>query len=404
MKTRSTIALAVLALSLTSMLLGSTAMAQLAVSTNDGKQTRPGDNPPGPVADMVAVIDLNHYPPRLLGQVNAPNSLTGAPTGVAIAPDESYVLVSGEQKLDPADNTKIIPDDTLAVIDLANPSAPKVIQTVTGLPSAHGISINKAGTLALVAANGAISAFTIAGKHLTLASSVKTEGCQPSDVVFRPDGASAFAVCGSKIVGLTVTGSTVALSGKEVVTGGGAYGAVVTPDGRYEVNADLNGIIDPNAPPAPPPGAGGRRGGGGGGSRIGAISAVDLNSMTLSDAVLVGPTPESVSRSPDGKFIAATVANNTAISPLDPTYPSLFGLLKIFRLDGGKFTPLTEAHTGHWCQGSVWNKAGTVVVLECAGERDLEVFKFDGKTLTRDPAATITLSARPGAFATAAGH
>ena len=402
MKTRHSLALAALALSF----MCGTAMAQLAVTTNDGKQTRPGDNPPGPVADTVAVIDLNHYPPKLLGQVNAPNSLTGAPTGVAVAPNESFVLVSGEQKLDPADNTKIIPDDTLAVIDLANPSAPKVIQTVTGLPSAHGISINKAGTVALVAYQGQIAAFTIANKHLTLASTVATapENCTPSDVVFRPDGNSAIAVCGSKIVGLTVTGSTVALSGKDVVTGGGAYGAVVTPDGAYEVNADLNGIIDPNAPP-PVPGAR-RGGGGGGGSRIGAISAVDLRSMTLTDAVLVGPTPESVSRSPDGKFIAATVANNTAISPLDPTYPTLFGLLKIFRLDEstGKLIPVTEAHTGHWCQGSVWNRAGNVVVLQCAGERDLETFHFDGTTLTRDPAATIVLSARPGAFATAGGH
>ena len=267
-------------------------MAQLAVTSNDGKQPRPGDNPPGPVTDTVAVIDLNHYPPKLLGQVNAPNSLTGAPTGVAVAPNESYVLVSGEQKLDPADNTKVIPDDTLAVIDLANPSSPKVIQTVTGLPSAHGISINKAGTLALVAYQGQISAFTIANKHLTLASTVATapENCTPSDVVFRPDGASAFAVCGSKIVGLTVTGSTVALSGKDVVTGGGAYGAVVTPDGAYgqPVSPTLTASSIPMrrrrrlpaAGGAGGGGRGGRGGGGGGGSRIGAISAVDLRSMT----------------------------------------------------------------------------------------------------------------------------
>ena len=52
----------------------------------------------------------------------------------------------------------------------------------------------------------------------------------------------------------------------------------------------------------------------------------------------------------------------------------------------------------------MWHKAGNVVVLQCAGERDLETFHFDGTTLTRDPAATIVLSARPGAFATAGSH
>src|ERR1700744_1360965 len=64
--------------------------AQIAVSGNDGKQVRAGDDPPGMRPDSVAVIDLNHYPPKILGSVNAPASMIGPPDAVAVAADSSY--------------------------------------------------------------------------------------------------------------------------------------------------------------------------------------------------------------------------------------------------------------------------------------------------------------------------
>jgi len=86
----------------------------------------------------------------------------GPPQNVAIAPDESIVLVSANMKLDPADPKKLVPDNRLTVLDLkGNP--PAVIATLeTGLGPA-GISINRAGTLALVANrnDGTVSIFTI---------------------------------------------------------------------------------------------------------------------------------------------------------------------------------------------------------------------------------------------------
>src|SRR6266567_4123151 len=88
--------------------------------------------------------------------------VVGPPQNVAIAPDESIVLVSANMKLDPADPKKLVPDNRLTVLDLkGNP--PAVIATLeTGLGPA-GISINRAGTLALVANrnDGTVSIFTI---------------------------------------------------------------------------------------------------------------------------------------------------------------------------------------------------------------------------------------------------
>jgi DNA-binding beta-propeller fold protein YncE len=66
------------------------------------------------------------------------------------AADESFALVTAAMKVDPADPTEQVPDDKLSVIDLKS-SPPKVTQTVTVGKGAAGVSINKAGTLALVA-------------------------------------------------------------------------------------------------------------------------------------------------------------------------------------------------------------------------------------------------------------
>src|ERR1700760_1365928 len=97
------------------------AQAQLAVSGNDGKQLRPGDDPPGMRPDTVSVIDLSHYPPKVLGSVSAPASLIGPPYAVAVAPDSSFALVTCGQKPDPNNPGKLLPDDVVSVIDLSKP-------------------------------------------------------------------------------------------------------------------------------------------------------------------------------------------------------------------------------------------------------------------------------------------
>jgi hypothetical protein len=45
-----------------------------------------------------------------------PTSVVGPPMSVAVSPDESLALVTRASKLDPADATKVVADDTLTVI------------------------------------------------------------------------------------------------------------------------------------------------------------------------------------------------------------------------------------------------------------------------------------------------
>ena len=107
--------------------------AQIAVSSNDnhtvlvnGVQVAAKN----PLPDTVSVIDLAHYPPRIISTVEAPGSVVGPPMAVAVARDESYAIVTAATKLDSADTSKIVPDNRISVIDL-KASPPKVVQQLT---------------------------------------------------------------------------------------------------------------------------------------------------------------------------------------------------------------------------------------------------------------------------------
>ena len=101
--------------------LSPSASADLAISANDGKGVLiNGVNtvPDNPVADNVAIIDLAASPPKVVAEIKLPTSLVGPPQSVAIAPDESFALVTAATKLDPADKKKVVPHNVVSVIDL----------------------------------------------------------------------------------------------------------------------------------------------------------------------------------------------------------------------------------------------------------------------------------------------
>jgi DNA-binding beta-propeller fold protein YncE len=345
--------------------------------------------------DNVTVVDMGHWPPKAVGTVAAPASIVGPPAAVAVSRDEKFAIVTASTKIDPADRNKAVPNNQVSVIDLSDPKHPKVSQSLTGGPGNAGVSINHQGTLALVASSGddSIHVFSIAGATLTPAGALKLEAhARPTDVVFAPDGAHAYAIAqgAGKVVELAVNGTTLTRTGNEIPTGRQPYGAVVTPDGRWLVNTNLGGSLQS---PAPVPG---QRG-----PRIGSISLVDLKNHKLAASVDVGQTPEHVGMSPDGRYIAVVVANGTAFAKSDPNFGKVLGILRIFRIEGGALTEVTHTDTGHWCQGTAFSNDGKRILLQCATERALEAFDFDGRELTREAAADVALESRPASIGTA---
>lgn len=363
-------------------LLPAAASARLAVSANDGKQLQPGEMTVTP--DSVAVIDLGGAAPRVIGSIAAPAAMIGSPNAVVVSRDERFAIVTASQKVNPADPLHPLADDTVEVIDLTVPSQPGLLQTVSAGPGAGGVSINPVGDLVLVAARGdnAIYAFTLKDRRLTPAGRLEL-GPQtaPTDVVFAPDGRHAYAATwdAGKIIEIAVDGTRLSLTGQDVVTGRQAYGAVITRDGAWLINTNVGGTLE---------------------DPTGAVTMVDLKAHKLAAAITVGKTPEHVALSPDGRYLAAVVANGAAWNRLDPTYGKVWGVLKIFAVGPGTLTPVAQAESCHWLQGAAWRDDGKALLAQCAAEREIWIYRFDGKTLVRDTAATLRFESRPGSIST----
>lgn len=365
------------------------ARAEIAVSANDGKQVKAGDIVSGPQPDSISVLDIADGQVKMLGSVAAPAAMIGPPAAVAVSKDSRFALVTACQKLQ---GTTLVPDDLVQVVDLSDPAHPRVVQTAHAGPGASGVSISPDGKLALVANTGddTITVFSLGGEHLTRIGQVQLDAkARPTDVVFMPDGKNAVAVAqgASRLVVLSVNGTDVRNSGRWFSSGRMPYGAVVTHDGKYVINTNLGGA-NPGSGASTPP-------------HQGTVAMTDFATGKVVASVVVGPTPEHVVLSADGRYIAVVVANGSASVRSDPKFNQVLGLLKVYAVGDGTLTLVAQADTGHWGQGATISRDDKLILLQCAAEREIEVFKFDGKTLMQDKSATIPMSARPGSIATA---
>ncbi len=358
-------------------LLNVAASAQIAISANDNKAVLVnGVNvvPDNPAADTVTIIDLGVSPPKVLGELKAPASVVGPPQSVAISTRESFALVTGAFKVDPADPKKLVPNDALSVIDLkAKP--PAVIATLQAGKGAAGVSINRAGTLALVANRneGTVSVFTISGNTVTAAGKIDLGDAKsgPSHVAFTPDGKMALLTRDGdhKVSILSVDGNTVTDSKKFMVGGYRPYSLEISSKGDVAVITNQ----------------------GGGQGDLDVVTVVDLktNPPRIVDTVTVGQTPEGAAMSGDGAYVAITVMNGSN-RPKTHTAFNDFGLLQIYSITGTKLAKVGEAKVGHWCQGAAWSKDNKTVAIQCMVEKNLQMFSFDGRSLK--PAGTVPLS------------
>src|SRR5215469_15822217 len=368
MKCRIGFTSALTAVALVPLLIPFAAIAQIAVSANDGKAVLvDGTNkvPPNPAPDTVTIIDLGTSPPRVLAELQAPSSVVGPPQNVAITPDEAIALVSANMKLDPADTQKLVPDDRISVIDLkANP--PAVMQTVEAGTSPAGISINRDGTLALVAnrGDGTVSIFSITGKTLAAVGKVDfgNPKAGPSSVAFSPDGSMALVTRDGdhKISILSINGTKVEDT-KRTLTGG------IRP---YPVQISPKGGV----------GAVGNQGGGTG--DIDSINIIDLNGKAprIVHTIDIGQIVEGLAFSTDGSYLAVTAQDGSNRASSHPFY-NANGLLVVFKVDGTALTKVAELRVAKWDQGVAWSRDSKTLLVQSMAEHLLSIVNFDGQSL-----------------------
>jgi hypothetical protein len=361
--------------------------AQVVVSANDSKAVLVDGVTtvvPKPPPDTVTIIDLSVSPPKVVGEVRAPNSVIGPPQSVAIAPDESIALVASSTRLDPATPAGTAPDDLVTVIDL-KASPPAVLATVHAGRGASGVSFNPAGTMALVAnrMEGTISILTVNGKTVTAAGKVDlgAPDSGPSHVAFTRDGRMALVTRNndSFISLLEVDGTKVTYTKRDIAGGLKPYGLEVSPTADLAFTGNI--------------GAGASGG-------ADTISVIDLraNPPRAIDHVTVGPIAEGIAVSSEGHYLAVTVMNGSNAPKSSPLFND-FGRLRIYGVSHRTLMPIAEARIGHWCQGAAWSRDSRTVLAQCMVEREILIFRFDGIRLT--PAGSIKVNGGPAGIRTA---
>ena len=335
------------------------------VAFNDGK---PVLSPPG--KDTVSIIDIDdRAKPRIVVNLPLENSVFGPPTNLAITPDGKLALVANSvDVVKDGDTFKSVPDNKLFVIDLTA-SPPAVIATIQTGKQPSGMTINRAGNLALVAnrADNSVSVLSISGKTVAVVGTVALAPAdapsqQPSAVAITPDGKRALVAkaTANKVALLEIDGTTVTYKGYDMITGLFPYNVQITADGTLGlVNHDGNaGIAD------------------------GQVSTVAVIDMTLDpprevDQVVVGDGPEGLAVSPTGGYAVSLLTNGSGGSvPNNAFFRHDHAVAVLLKTDGKTVRKLGETEVGTLAEGIAFSPDGQFLYIANLGEQELTAYQL----------------------------
>jgi|SRR5579864_182103 len=320
-----------------------------------------------PGKDAVLILDLaDPMNPKIVGNLPLKNSVVGPPVNLAIDPTNSIALVADSINVTKdGDALKQGPDDKVYVIDL-KASPPKLIDTITAGKQPSGLSINRAGTLALVAnrAGKSITVLSIKGKEVKVIDTVDM-GDEVSQAVFTPDGKRALATKFSahKVALLDVDGDKVTYNKFDLPAGLWPYNVEVTPNGQIALTSD-NGAA---------------------GSSDGSVdttSVIDLEAKPprVIDRVVVGDGPEGLAISPKGNVAVSVILAGSNNKPAYFYHRN--GHLTVLRIDGKKVTKVKEIEVGGLPEAVAFTPDGRYLYVGNYLDKDISILRVNGTDIT----------------------
>ena len=320
-----------------------------------------------PGNDAVLILDLaDPINPKIVGNLPLKNSVVGPPVNLAIDPTNSIALVANSINVTKdGDALKQGPDDKVYVIDL-KASPPKLIDTITAGKQPSGLSINRAGTLALVAnrAGKSITVLSIKGTAVKVIDTVDM-GDEVSQVVFTPDGKRALATKFSahKVALLDVDGDKVTYNKFDLPAGLWPYNVEVTPNGQIALTSD-NGAA---------------------GSSDGSVdttSVIDLEAKPprVIDRVVVGDGPEGLAISPKGNVAVSVILAGSNNKPAYFYHRN--GHLTVLRIDGKKVTKVKEIEVGGLPEAVAFTPDGRYLYVGNYLDKDISILRVNGTDIT----------------------
>jgi len=337
-----------------------------------------------PGKDTVSVVDIsNPEAPRITANLPLMNSIFGPPVNLAISPDGKLAVVANSMDWQKdGDAWKPVPDNKLYVIDLTvTPAAHVGTVEVGKQPS--GLSFNRAGNLLLVAnrADNSISVLAVSGKDVKLVDTVAM-GEQVAHVVFTPDGKRALAAKfpGHKIALLDVDGQKVTYSKFDMPVGLWPYNVDVTPQGTIALTAD-NG----NA--------------GGSDGHVDTVSVIDLESTPprVIDRVVVGDAPEELAISPRGDLAVAILLRGSNVPPQSYFY-NRNGSVVVLKIDYKTVTRVGEVEVRGLPEGVVFSPDGQYIYVGNYMDRDVSILKVDKNGQVVNTGKSLKLPGQPASM------
>ncbi len=359
--------------------------ADVLVSANEGKydlSSGVGRAVEKALPDSLTILDFAAFPPRVTHVTGISNSVIGPPTNVAVTPDERLALVANSVTRYTDDPQRPEVDHLVQVVDL-KATPPRVTDRVRVGAQPSGMSINRAGDLALVAnrGDGTVSVLSIAGDRVAVRDTITVgdSNSEPADVAINPAGTLAIVSLNkaAQVRVLEIKDGQVTVQPRKLPAYGQPYHVQITPDGALGLVAGGGNQKGPDAD---------------------LLTVIDLSKSAprTVDHFVVGTGPEAFDISPDGDLVAVVLMESSNVAADDP-HRTKHGQLRLWKRSGNSFNKIQDLPIGRIPEGVCFTSDGRYPVVQEHAAKQMAIYEVVGGHL-KDTGVRIATPGFPSAL------